>query len=259
MRFNIINLSDTPAAILDEEKNKWIEYLKSKWINVFLNNESLFNSKSWINLFNELMESNNDEIILFTSWWFSSINNIESLTNNIWYWRKIILWYSDLSHIQYKFFNKKNVDIIYWITLRNIFDLSSSTEQNLFNFINKRNLNIKLINSNIIVKWSIIWWHLMIFTSMYNYFWIDFDNSILFLEFHWLESHFIFYLLNVLRVKGVFNKINLLILDQDSYYIKWISNYFNRIWVDIAILKDCDFIPLFKKIYIKWENLIYED
>ncbi len=258
---NIINISDFPAMISDEELNRWLDFLKENKYNI--KELSLNKKEKALSILNALLMSNNDEIILFSSWWFDAINNINLVGNNIWNWKKFLIGFSDTLHIQSKFYNYNNIYIVYGITLRNIFHLSNDSKNTLFNFIDKQTFNItlesNLVHNNILTG-TLYWWHLMIFINILDIYWIEVLNwDILYLEFHGMEDYFISYYLNVLKVKWVFQKISGVILDKklDNFDKNKLVRYFSDNGINnIYSLDNIDFLPFYKKITIDWWNII---
>ena len=226
MKIHILNLSNTPAYIQEDEINKWLNFIKQHWFEYKFYEDTLYDSNKWIEIFNEIIESDQESIILFTSWWFDSVNKLKYLTRNVWNWNKYLLWFSDLLHIQYKYIAYDNVFNIYWITLRNIFELKKKEINALFNFYKYWKFDLSEFLDENLYNWEkLIGWHIMIFSLFYDHFELPLDNMSLFLEAHWLESYYINYLFDVLKYKWVLDRINSIVLYKDMYENEAIYNH----------------------------------
>jgi len=261
ININIINVSDFPAIISSYEINTWKDFLIAN--NFQIENYSLNEKEESFEVFNSVLKSNEDEVILFSSWWFDTVNNIDLVIQNPWKWNKILVGFSDTLHIQSKFYNNNNFYILYGITLRNVFELNNYSKRILFNFIENQTFNIN-IQENIIknneIIWRLHWWHLMIFINIIDIYWIEILNwDILYLEFHWMEDYFIKYYLDILKIKWVFKKLSWIILDKDidNYNKNELIDYLSNNWVpNIYSLDKIDFLPFYKNVTIKKWNLI---
>ena len=258
MKVYIINISDSPASISLEETKKGESFLQdNKYI---YENKSTLARKESITLFNDILKSWEKEIILFSSWGTQSINNTYSLGNEIWY-EKIIIWFSDTLHIQAKYHDSESILNIYWITLRNIFLLVGDNLKLFQSYINDKEYKISLhveYEKEKQISWRIYGGHLMIFVTtllMYNAY--PKNGDILYLEFHGIPSNFIYYYLNILKNKWVFDLCSWVIcdigfdadIDRDT-----IIKYMWEIkGINIYIADSIPFIPLYQKMNIqKW-------
>ena len=259
MKLNIINISDFPAIISLDEKNKWLFFLKKNNIDYDISFEW---DKEWnIDEINSLLENNIEEAILFSSWWFDTINNIDIIWKNIGKAKKVLIWFSDTLHLQAKFYNIYNIFNIYGLTLSNICELNNKNKEVLFNLVKNQNFEIELHNeviNDVNIYGRLHWGHLMIFINILDIYWIKIiDWDILYLEFHWMEDYFIKYYLDILKNKWVFNKISWIILDReiDNYDKEELLKYFSKNWVNnIYSLNDVNFLPFYKNInIINWK------
>lgn len=259
MKINIVNISDFPAQISFDEKKKWLFFINDN--DIFISDNINSDKNTNIKEINKLLESDDNKSILFSSWWFDTINNVNQIWNNIWIWNKILIWFSDTLHLQAKFFNKDNVFNIYGITLRNIFELNNYNKNLLFEFLNNQKFTINLLcyetkNNNI--SGRLHWWHLMIFITILDIYLLEvIEDDIIYLEFHWMEEYFIKYYLDILKYKWVFNKISWIILDEkiDNIEIEYLLSYFSQNWVEnIYALSETHFLPFYKSVNIKeWQ------
>ena len=261
MKISIINISDYPAIISTEEENKWLSFLN-------INNFSVCKSNLDIQLsnitdLNLLLKSDFYELILFSSGWFNAINNTNLINKQIGNWKKIIIWFSDTLHIQAIFYNDNNVYNIYGITLRNIYELNKIEKEVLINFIEKQVFQTYLIedfSKQAIILGRLHWWHLMILLTVIDLYWIEiFEWDILYLEFHWIEEYFIYYYLDVLKNKWIFNKIWWIILDKEIDNINKLKliKYFCDNWINnIYSLWKISFLPFYKNVIIENWKLI---
>ncbi len=251
MKINIINISDFPAKIYLEEIEKAEYFFKEN--NIITEKYNFINKKVNLKKLKSVLESSGNEVILFSSWWIDAINNMKSIWNNIWTWIKVLLWFSDTLHIQGIFHNYKNIFNIYWVTFRNIFELSKTEKTMLFDFIEHQKYSTKLKihslkNDNIAGK--IYGWDIIIFINLLSLITeINLKGSILFLEFHSVEESCIYYYLDFLKVKWIFSIISWIILDKDNPKI--ISYLQKNDIENIYSLSNISFIPLYKKVEIK--------
>ncbi len=258
MNISIINISDFPAIISDYEELNWINYLKVQWFMV--NDYDLSTEMQNIEKLNSLLLNDNTEIVLFSSWWFNAINNINKIVSDAWKNNKVLIWFSDTLHIQWKFHDYENIYCIYWFTLRNIFELTDIETNMLLNFIKNKDYNtlLKVHKSwNNIISWKIYWWHLMIFINLLSIYKIDnLEWCILFLEFHWMEDYFIYYYLDFLKINNIFSKISWIILDVED--IKLIEYFKNNNVLNIYSLWKIRYLPIFKEVIINKWNLMMQ-
>ncbi len=256
-KIHVLNLSDIKAKISDTEIDQWLSAIKDMWYDPILYKETLL--ESWINVFEQIMKDDWESIILFTSGGVSAIQYVEKLMikqkiKN----RKILIWYSDLQHIQSIFANYPLVDVWYWVTMRNIGDLTIDEKNSLTNFIEKdtTSIKIKIISWLYKLHWKIFGGHISIFLNTYDIFKFNLKNSILYFDFHGIDLDMILYLLDIIKIKWIFKKVKWVVLDKEIN-----DNIINKIkscWItNIYMLEKEQWLPLFKYVYIEWEKLTY--
>lgn len=258
MKINVINISDVDAKISQEEIIKWVNMLQSIWYDTIVHNQTF--TKTSMQIFNKILQENSESILLFSSGWTAAINNMSwAIASNEVQFRKIMIWYSDTLHIQYKYAQNPLVNNLYGFTLRNIDTLSNKEKKQIINFIkyNKLNLKIKKIIGSDNVSWKIFWWYGMIFSYIYDYYNCSLENNLIYLEFHWLEQYLISYIIDVMHLKGMFKNIAGVILDE--IYDPIVVEKLKWWWVlNIYTLQGYRFLPLFLHVNIQWTNLIYQ-
>lgn len=260
MDISILNLSDIPAKISNQEYETGIIELKEMWYSIcdyLTENEDIDKN---ISTFNKILSSNGNSCILFSSWWSSAINYINKINADNIKWTNTLLGFSDILHI-FSVFNKvENVFCLYGSTLRNIWDLTINEKKSLNSFIMNQQLEFEI---NQIVwwdkfHWKIFWWHALIFSQIFEYFDFQIEGNLLFLEFHGMEEYLIKYILDVLNLKWVFSKIKWVILNQ--WVEPWIIEKLKSLNVhSIYLLNDVSLIPLYKDVTISWWNFLMEN
>lgn len=260
MNISILNLSDIPAKISDQEYEIGVEELRKMWYTIrgYLSvNEDIDRNVSTLN---NILSNDEDSCILFSSWWNSAINYIKKISTNDIKRTNILLWFSDILHI-FSIFNKvKNVFCLYGATLRNIGDLSVNEKKNLSSFISNQELEfgIKQIVWWDKYHWKIFGGHALIFSQLFEYFNFEMEWELLFLEFHGMEEYLIKYILDVLNLKWVFSKIKWVILNQ--WIEPWIIEKLKSLDIhSIYLLNDVSLIPLYKDVTISWWKLLMKN
>ena len=257
MDISILNLSDIPAKISNQEYETGIEELREMWYSIrdyLSENEDIDRN---VSTFNNILSSDENSCILFSSWWNSAINYIKKINTNDIKWTNILLWFSDILHIFSVFDKVENVFCLYGPTLRNIWDLSINEKKNLNSFISNQALEFEIQ--------QVMWWdeyhckifggHALIFSQLFEYFNFEMEWGLLFLEFHWMEEYLIKYILNVLNLKWVFSKIKWVILNQ--WVEPWIIENLKSLDMhSIYLLNDVSLIPLYKDVTISWWKLL---
>jgi hypothetical protein len=257
MNIDIINLSDVPAKFSQEELELGERIISSLWFTPKIHKDTFLDNG--LKVFNSFMDKQEESIILFSSWWIESVNNIQWLNIFKPSQRKILLWFSDLLHIQSAFHNYESVESLYGITLRNIWELNQDEYGQLKEFLLNRRLSLSIehISKSIDFSWKIFGGHLLIFSQIYEYFHFDLHNSLLYLEFHGMEEYMIDYIIDVLKLKNIFFDIYWVILEEDinENIIYKLQNAGSK---HIYKLKGFSYLLLFQQIHIVWNNLIYE-
>ena len=260
MDISIINLSDIPAKISNQEYETGTRELREMWYSIrdyLPENEDIDKN---ISTFNKILSSDEDSCILFSSWWNSAINYIKKLNTNDIKRTNILLWFSDILHI-FSVFNKvENVFCLYGPTLRNIWDLSINERKNLNSFILNQELEFEIqqIEWWDEYRWKIFGGHALIFSQLFEYFNFEMGWGLLFLEFHGMEEYLIKYILDVLNLKWVFSKIKWVILNQ--WEMSWVIEKLKSLDVNnIYSLKDVSLIPLYKDVTISWWKLLMKN
>ena len=260
MDISILNLSDIPAKISDQEHESGIKELKEMWYNIHDYLSSNESADKNISTFNNILSNDADSCILFSSWWTSAINYINKINTDNIKWTNILLGFSDILHILSRFDKIENVFCLYGPTLRNVWDLSLNEKKNLNSFIMNQCLEFEI---NQIVWWDELRWkifggHALIFSQIFEYFDFQIEGSLLFWEFHGMEEYLVNYVLDVLNLKWVFLKIKWVILD--SWVDSWIIERLRSLNIhNIYSLKDVSLIPLYKDITISWEKLLMKN
>lgn len=262
MKIYIINISSSPAHISSLELQQGISFLENNWFEVCTYD---LNSRDYnIDTLNQVMSSEGDSIILFSSGWFDAINNMKYITETSKSWKKTLLWFSDTLHIQSKYHNVGNVLNVYGITLRNIFLLTEEQKIVFFKLIYSECFYAKLteekMHSSLRIKWRLFGWHIMIFVTTLEAYSISLNSEdILYLEFHDLSEHLIYYYIDVLNMKGILKNISGVIIDQNSNLSinkKSLVDYLYELAeINIYSCENIGFFPLYKTVIIEKWNL----
>jgi muramoyltetrapeptide carboxypeptidase LdcA involved in peptidoglycan recycling len=123
----------------------------------------------------------------------------------------------------------------------------------------KKRLSIPIdcISGNKDFSWKIFGGHLLIFSQIYEYFQFNIHNTLLYLEFHWMEEYMIEYIINILALKNIFSQITWIIFEENIDIN--IIHKFQKIWIkNVYKLKWFSYLPLFQEVIIEWNSLIYE-
>lgn len=258
MDLNILNLSDKKAKISKREVIKWLKFLESKWVNTIFTENQLIDIEKNLSKFNTLAKSDIHKTILVTSWWIESINYFNSLDDKI-NWCLILIWFSDVLHLMYKYYLNDNVMNIYWLTLRNVFELNNKDWNQLTKLINSNEYKLKLntIQHDYNDSWFVYGWHILIFLNMILSQKIKVKDSYLYLEFHWLDENFAKYYIDLLNFNWLFNLNKWVILNFHWYNLNKniIINYLLPLAKNIYHT-NTKFFPLFKEIKIEKWNLM---
>jgi hypothetical protein len=256
--WHILNLSDNQAKISDFEKNTWLQYLKSKEVDYIFSEENLVEITRNLDAFNKLAGNGLRNTILATSWWFESINYFNSLDAKITGWLNF-LWFSDLLHLMYRYYDCINVLCIYGLTLRNISELSEKEWGQLTVLLESGKFTEKLdivgnINNG---DGRVHGWHILIFINMILLQKIEIKDCYLYLEFHWLDERLIIYYIDFLNTLWLFQKNKWIIISfvwcslEEGIITGRILRYTNNLYISRSA-----FFPLFKQITITQWNLM---
>ncbi len=253
----ILNLSDFPSKINKQEIQDWIKKILDMWFSV-RKKTFLKNIRENIQVFNKSMISWKNEIILFSSWWNTTITNLKNIEKKSDWAEKILIWYSDILHLFYYLSDFENIKKIYWITLRNlelIDNLNFSWRKKIwFNIIKKS------LDKNI-EKTKIIWWHPMIFLNMlYNQKKIYSDNFSLYLDFHWMDWKNVEYYLYTLNYLGFFEELCQIVFFTKEIMLNENKNiiftYLEKIWKNYVVVDNLR-VPLFEYFSVVENKVFY--